>query len=243
MTNRMIATMCLACAAIVLVMGIRMGYNSSSAFNFFYTGSKVMIFVMLAVAVFGVVKQIVDKRKGVDTSMKVFSGAYIAVSALLFAFLFYEMSFTDYLEATKLLYFVIAAAAALYLIYLIYRHEFFFIALAGVVEILYIWRFARYNQGTTAFLICQIVLLALLALAIAFFLKMNATGGTMRIGKNRYRFFPEDGAFVPTIAGLVILALIAAALFFVPGVYMMFCAYAAAAVIFGYAVYFTVLML
>ena len=90
----MIATMCLACAAIVLVMGIRMGYNSSSAFNFFYTGSKVMIFVMLAVAVFGVVKQIVDKRKGVDTSMKVFSGAYIAVSALLFAFLFYEMSFT-----------------------------------------------------------------------------------------------------------------------------------------------------
>lgn len=242
-TNKMIAVMCFACFAILLIMGIRAGYQSASAFRFIYTANKVLMFVMLAAAVFGIVKYFVDRAKGRDTSMQVFSGLFITGLALMLAFIFYEMAYTDYISATKLLYLLIPAIAALYLIRLIYRPEFFPAALAGFVIALYIWRFARYNQGTTAFMICQIVLLALLALCIVFFILMDIYGGALTVGGNRYRFFPPDGRFRPVIIALVLFLAITIALFFVPSVYMMYCAYAAAAVVFGFVVYFTVLML
>ena len=242
-TNKMIVMMCAACLAIVLVMGIRAGYQSSSSFHFFYIGSKICLFVMLALAVFGVVKHFVDRAKGRDTSMQVFSGLFITGIALVLAFVFYEMAYADYVSATKLLYVLIPALAALYLIRLIYKPEFFPVAFVGFGLGLYIWRFARYNQGTAAFTVWQIVLLVILVLAIVFFILMDLCGGALTVGGNRYRFFSPDSRFRPVILALVLFLAITAALFFVPSVYMMYCAYAAVAVVFGYAVYFTVLML
>ncbi len=242
-TNKMIAMMCFACAAILLVMGIRAGYRSSSTFQLFYTGSKILFFVMLAVAVFGIVKHFVDRAKGRDTAMQVFSGLFITGIALVLAYVFYKMAFSDYMAATKLLYLLIPAIAALYLIKLIYKPEFFPVALAGFAIAVYIWRFARYNPGSTLFMILQIVILVLLALCIVFFILMDYYGGALTVGGNRYRFFAPDSRFRPVIFAFVLFLVITAALFFIPSSYMMYGAYAAAAVVFGYAVYFTILML
>ena len=242
MTNKMMIVLVMACAYVMLVMGIRWGYQSEN-FLFFYTGTKILLFVSLAAAGFGMIKALIDRKNSIDTSQKLFSGVFIASSAALLAYTCYRMAYTDTVSAAKFLYVLIPALGALYLINMIYRREFFALTFAGAVTTLYIWQYARNNANTLGFVICQIVLLLGLAAVIAAFVWMERTGGTITIGDVQHRFLPEDSVLKPTIAGLCILFILVAAMFFVPANLFIYFAYVSVAMIFSFAVYYTVLML
>lgn len=243
LTNKMMVALCIACIDLMLVMGIRWGYSASGAFPFFYTATKVLMFVMLAVAVFGIFKEVSDRKKGLKHLPKIFTGAFIAGCAALFAFTCYEMAYTDYLSSSRFLYILIPVICVLYLIYVIYRREFFAVALPGAVIALYIWRYARYAAGSAGFYIGQAVLLLVLAALAVLFVHMDRSGGTITVGGVRYRFLPPDAQFRPAILGLCVLAAVVAALFFVSAGVFLYFAYAVVALVFFLAVYFTVIML
>ncbi len=243
LTNKMMITLCIACMDLMLVMGIRWGYSASGAFPFFYTATKVLMFIMLAVAVFGIGKEIAGRKKGAVRPGRVFTGAFIAGCAALLAFVCYEMAYTDYLSSSKFLYVFIPAVCVLYLVYLVYRREFFTVSLLGAVVALYIWRYARYAAGSAGFYVWQTVLLLIFAGLIFLFALMNRSGGTITVRGVRYRFLPPDAEFGPALLGLGVLAALVLAMFFIPAGFFMYLAYAAVALVFFLAVYFTVIML
>lgn len=240
-TNKLITVLCTACIYAIIVMAIR-GWYDTSAFRFIYTGTKVLMFVALAGVAFGIWKAVSDKKKN-DGKKRIFSGAFIAVCSAILAYICYRMAYTNYISAAKFLYVLIAAITILYLIYMIYKREYFVLALFGIAAAIYIWRFARGAAGTAGFIIAQIVFLAVLAAVIALVAVMYKNGGTVTLGKTTYRFMNIDAEYKPTLIGLSIIALLIAALFVVPVGAMIYLAYAAAVLVFAYAVYFTVIMM
>ena len=198
---------------------------------------------MVAVTVLGIVKEIVDRRKNGERPKRVFTGAVIAGWAALTGFTCYEMAYTNYLSSSKFLYVFIPVVCVLYLVYMIYRREFFTVALMGAGIALYIWRYARYAVGSGGFYAAQIVILLILAVLLALFVLMDQSGGTLTVRGVRYRFLPQDAEFRPAILGLAMLAVAVCALFFIPATFFLYCAYAVVALVFFLAIYFTVIML
>lgn len=242
LTNKMMAVLVIACAYMMLIMGIRWGYQSES-FPLFYAATKILLFAALIGFAFGIIYEVIDRKRGVNTAEKLFSGAFIAAAAALLGYICYRMAYTDIAAATKFLYVLIPAVGALYLIHVIYRREFFLIAFTGVLIALYIWQYARYAAGSVGFFICQILLLLSVGAEITGLIWMEHTGGTVTIRGVRYRFLPEDSTLKPAIVGMCVFFMLSAALFLIPANLFMYFAYVSVALVFFFAVYYTVLML
>ncbi len=233
----------LAFAMSILLMMVNRGLaNPRTFFGTYYILHGLGI-LGIAGVVFGIVKEIIDRKNGRDRSRSLVTGIWIAVCSLVVALSAFLLLYRDYAGSIRLLYIVVPALAILYLFYMIFQREFSVLAILGAVVALYFWRFGQFNRGTGRFLAAQCLFLLLCLLGAALLFLLRRGDGELKLGKRRLRLLQTDAEYGASYIFLALLAAVLIAAFFVPGPVMVYLAYLVLALIFVMAVYYAVRMM
>jgi len=136
--------------------------------------------------------------------------------------------------------FIVVAACALYLVWLLYSHDFFLIALQAALCGGAFYLHGSKNSTSTSTVVLY-ALLILLSLAVLFLAcKAGKNGGLVSLGKLQFRLFSGKAGPMPLYLSCAIaLACLAAALLF-GSMFALYCVYAAAGGLFIAACYYTI---
>jgi len=174
------------------------------------------------------------KKKGLKilgTTLALTCGAVAAASFALYQFWFFAIPY---------LYFFVIAGCALYLVYILYPHDFFLISFITTATGAAFYRHgqAGYTGRAT---IALYVLLAFLSVGILVLTYMAARkNGTVCVkGKTLRIFAVKNGATPLYLTGAILLACIAASLV-LGSVFAFYCVYAAVGGLFIAACYYTI---
>jgi len=232
--------------AFVMTIGLMLisrGLDSTDGFLRTYYTVYVLGFLGIAGVIAGVVKEVLDHKAERDMSMKIITGHGIAVTSAVLAISMFLILFGGFAGSIRLLYVAIPALAVLYLIYMIYPHEFSALATVGGAMALYFWRFAQYNRGTLRFYLKQSAWIVILLALAALLYVLKKTDGEIAIRGKKVRLLAQDAEYIATFAFLAVFLLIIAAAFILPANMILSLAYVTLAVIFIMAVYYAVRMM
>ncbi len=243
MTNKVMLVFILAFAMSILLMLINRGLSNPGTFmGTYYALYGLGIAGIVGVAA-GVVKEIADRRSGRESTGRLVTGRGIILCSLVVVLSVFLLLYRNYTSSIHLLYVVVPGLAIYYLFTVIFPREFSLVSAVGVILALYFWRFARYNQATTAFYAAQGLLLALCVLAAVLLIVLKKNDGVLRLGRHHVRILEQDAEYGASLVFVGLLALTLIAAFFVPAGWVLYLSYMILAVIFVMAVYFAVRMM
>ena len=242
-TNKIMLVFILAFVMSIVLMLINRGLANPSTFmGTYYTLYGLGILGTVGVIV-GIVKGILDRRHDEEPKPRYITGTGIVVCSLVLVLTAVLLLFRNYSASIHLLYILVPALAIYYLICRIFPREFSALTALAAVIALYFWRFARFNQGTTAFIVIQCLLLALCLLAAACLLLLKKNDGVFTLGKRNVRVLESGAEYGASLVFLGLLALTLLAAFFVPAGWVLYLSFLTLAIVFVMAVYFAVRMM
>ena len=139
-TNKLLCVVTLAFVMVFVLMFIgRRMRRADMYYTMFFRGMGVVAAVFAVLMIAGIIYAVVAKKKGIDTSLKLFSGKNIAAVSGFIALIFAALAVSYNAETLKLLYAVVAAAALLYIIFHSYPREYFTVASSGGIGAMGVW--------------------------------------------------------------------------------------------------------
>ena len=149
------------------------------------------------------------------------------------------MMFNHWASAMSILYFVAIAGGCLYLIWILYPHDFFLISLLSTLSGAAFYLHGQQGDTSTKMIIAYCGLIALSILALGLTVLAGKNGGLLRWGKKHFRLFVgKQGAMPLYLACSINLACLAACIF-LGSIFAYYCVFAAVGGLFVAACYYT----
>jgi len=242
-TNRILAVFISALVGVLLLMlAYQLVADAQTAVIALNT-IEVLGYVGAIAVVFGVVKEILDRKKHTKNNRILFNGITIAFYAVLLSLSCFSIVYLNFISVIKFLYVVLPSLAVLYLILLIYQREFFYLSLMSSAMSALFWILSQINANGNADSLQSFLLIAAaiinVAAALLFLLLMKGSG-SLSLGKKKINILPSQNGASILILTAVILAISAVVGLFIGAIYLPYISYALLSYIFVMAVYYTV---
>lgn len=215
---------------LMLLRLINRHYSTSGGFEAWREAFRWISVGGAAVAAAGLILMLL-KKKPTLAAWLLCVGAAVAAVALLF--------FRYWVSPLPWLTFLTVAAGALYLVWLLYPHDFFLVALltTGCGGAFYLH--GKNGLGLTVSLLYAVMAI-LLVLSFLAARKASGNSGVFRSGKLRFRLYNAKGTPVPLYLCCAVWAACIAAALALGGVFAYYCVYVAAGALFIAACYYTI---
>ena len=223
----------LVCAALLGLRSLRGYYATVEGFTALYDRTPTILIAGLALAVLAAAAAILIKKSAVRMV-----GPWVFVAGLLIAATGWNMRLSG-VEDFSFLYYLCFAVLIQYIIFQLYRWEFFLFSLSTVVAGGVFFSFSRGIYWTSK----NILLVIILALVLAgTFLVTNWAAhnkGYLSLGSSRVKLFPAKSAPILIYIVNVLWLVCTIAVPMLGGLFAYYCMFAAIAVEFIAAVYYT----
>ena len=200
-----------------LMIGLNVLVRQLSYISSFEAGllaAKIVIAGSAVLAAASFVWYLIAKKKGKHDSRKLLTGP-LAMALCLLVLLVALFMYVNPAAASKALYTFIPGFAVLYLIYSVYRREFFVICVTHVVAV---FAFSNLGKGYSNFTLLYFAgALALCAAALGLFLLLYKSGGVLKFGKSSFQVFNRDSNPKHIVPSYVVVMAVLMTVFFLSG--------------------------
>lgn len=220
----------IAVAMLVLLRIVNRNYSTAGGFEGWRSAFRWVSVAGAAIAAVGAVLLLLKKAPRLRAWL-LCVGAAVAVIGLLF--------FRYWVAPVPWLYFFTIAGGALYLVWLLYPHDFFLFAFltTGCGGVFYL----HGKNGLSLLVIAfYCVMAALLLCGFLATRKAAQAGGICRFGKLRFRLFGSKGTPIPLYLCCAVWAACILAALLIGSAFAYYCVYAAAGALFIAACYYTI---
>ena len=193
----------------VVLKAVAANYTMLEGFEAIYPAMQTVWIVSLCIAVAALAAGIIVKQSVVRFVCK-----YLFAFALLWCFT--GLIFRNYLaDQMYLLYFAHATVYILYIIFMLYQAEFFFVSLMTFLAGWGFYRLYPVSHWQARNFICMALLLAAIAVSVFVAFSCSKKKGYLFLGKNKWRVFPRqfNPMLIFVVGGLWLVCLLASIVF------------------------------